>query len=141
MAVIKWLGGDKPEKSGPEKYAPPNRRAPEKLSDIDQVAADVVEGEIREIVRRRRAEDAATVPAAENLNELIWRVSGASMEEIDRVIFELQAVRDMLRKEGERVSREIAGYATLSNAATTAMKVITDSLTQWKSAANKLGPR
>ena len=141
MAVIEWLGGDKPEKSGPEKYAPPNRRAPEKLSDIDQVAADVVEGEIREIVRRRRAEDAATVPAAENLNELIWRVSGASMEEIDRVIFELQAVRDMLRKEGERVSREIAGYATLSNAATTAMKVITDSLTQWKSAPDKSGPR
>jgi hypothetical protein len=141
MAVIEWLGGDKPEKSGPEKYAPPNRRAPEKLSDIDQVAADVVEGEIREIVRRRRAEDAATVPAAENLNELIRRVSGASMEEIDRVIFELQAVRDMLRKEGERVSREIAGYATLSNAATTAMKVITDSLTQWKSAPDKSGPR
>ena len=141
MAVIEWFGGDKPEKSGPEIYAPPNRRAQEKLSDIDQVAADVVEGEIREIVRRRRAEDAATVPAAENLNELIWRVSGASMEEIDRVIFELQAVRDMLRKEGERVSREIADYATLSNAATTAMKVITDSLTQWKSAANKLGPR
>jgi hypothetical protein len=141
MAVIEWLGGDKPEKSGPEKYAPPNRRAPEKLSDIDQVAADVVEGEIREIVRRRRAEDAATVPAAENLNELIRRVSGASMEEIDRVIFELQAVRDMLRKEGERVSSEIAGYATLSNAATTAMKVITDSLTQWKSAPDKSGPR
>ena len=91
MAVIEWLGGDKPEKSGPEKYAPPNRRAPEKLSDIDQVAADVVEGEIREIVRRRRAEDAATVPAAENLNELIRRVSGTSMEEIDRVIFELKA--------------------------------------------------
>ena len=141
MAVIEWLGEDKPEKSGPEKYAPPNRRAPEKLSDIDQVAADVVEGEIREIVRRRRAEDAATVPAAESLNELIRRVSGASMEEIDRVIFELQAVRDMLRKEGERVSREIAGYATLSNAATTAMKVITDSLTQWKSAPDKSGPR
>jgi hypothetical protein len=141
MAVIEWFGGDKPEKSGPEIYAPPNRRAPEKLSDIDQVAADVVEGEIREIVRRRRAEDAATVPVAENLNELIRRVSGASMEEIDRVIFELQAVRDMLRKEGERVSREIAGYATLSNAATTAMKVITDSLTQWKSAPDKSGPR
>ena len=141
MAVIEWLGGGKPEESGPEKYAPPNRRAPEKLSDIDQVAADVVEGEIREIVRRRRAEDAATVPAAENLNELIWRVSGASMEEIDRVIFELQAVRDMLRKEGERVSREIAGYATLSNAATTAMKFITCSLAQWKSAPDKSGPQ
>ena len=133
--------GDKPEKSGPEKYAPPNRRAPEKLSDIDKVAANVVEGEVREIVRRRRAEDAATVPAAENLKELLRRVSGASMEEINRVIHDLESVRDMLRNEGERVSREIAGYVTLSHAATTAMKDIADSLTQWKSAPHKSGPR
>ncbi len=43
------------------------------------------------------------------------------MEEIDRVILELQSVRDMLRKEGDRVSREVAGYASLSHAAMTAM--------------------
>jgi hypothetical protein len=54
------------------------------------------------------------------------------MEEIDRVILELQGVRDMLRNEGERVSREIAGYASLNHAAMTAMKVIGDSLKQWK---------
>ena len=59
-----------------------------------------------------------------------------SVEEIDRVILELQGVREMLRSEGERVSREIAGYASLSHAAMTAMKVIGDSLTQWKSAPN-----
>ena len=56
------------------------------------------------------------------------------MEEIDRVILELQGVRDMLRSEGERVSREIAGYASLSHASMTAMKVIGDSLKQWKNA-------
>ena len=50
-------------------------------------------------------------------------------------------INDMLRNEGERVSREIAGYASLSYAAMTAMKVIGDSLTQWKSAPNKNGPR
>jgi hypothetical protein len=144
MALNERLGSDKPAISGPEKYAPPNRRAPEKLSDADQAAADVVEGEIHDIVRRIR-EDVATVPtavtAAENVNELIRRVSGASTEEIDHVIFELQVVRDMLRSEGERVSREIAGYASLSHAATTAMKVITDSLRQWKSAPHTSGPR
>ena len=69
---------------------------------------------------------------ADNLNTLIRRVSGASMEEIDRVILELQSVRDMLRNEGDRVSREVAGYASLSHAAMTAMTVIADSLTQWK---------
>ncbi len=87
---------------------------------------------------------AGTVPGnsvvAENLNNLIRRVSGASMEEIDRVILELQSVRDMLRQEGERVSREVAGYASLSHAAMTAMSVIADSLTQWKGEPPSLQP-
>jgi hypothetical protein len=104
-------------------------------------AANAFEGEIREFVRRdvnaaRKTHTSESEPigdpVADNLNNLIRRVSGASMEEIDRVILELQSVRDMLRKEGDRVSREVAGYASLSHAAMTAMSVIADSLTQWK---------
>ena len=137
------------EKSGPEKYAPPDRRPPEKLSNVDQETANAVEGEIREFVRRdvalphrqRNEVDAANGPAAENLNALIQRVAGDSMEEIDRVIRELESVRDMMRNEGERVSRAVAGYASLSHAATTAMKVIADSIKQWKDAPDKSGPR
>jgi hypothetical protein len=139
------LGGDKdvPEKPGPEKFAPPDRRPPERLSEINQAAANAVEGEIREFVRRdvaflrrQRSEGDGGDGVSDNLNSLIRRVSGASMEEIDRVILELQGVRDMLRNEGERVSREIAGYASLSHAAMTAMKVIGDSLKQWKEGPN-----
>jgi len=130
--------GAVPEKPGPEIYAP-NRRPVEKLSDADQAAA-TFEGEIREFVRRdvaflrrqRPETETQSEPGSDNLNGLIRRVSGASMEEIDRVILELQGVREMLRSEGERVGREIAGYASLSHAAMTAMKVIGDSLTQWK---------
>ena len=130
-----------PEKTGPEQFAPKSG-VPEKLGAVDQAAATAFEGEIREFVRRdvatlrrQRSEgDAAADPAAENLNALIRRVAGASMEEIDRVILELQGVRDMLRSEGERVSRELAGYASLSHASMTAMKVIGDSLKQWKDA-------
>lgn len=127
------------EKSGPEKYAP-RRRVPEKLAEVAQAAATSIEGEIRELVRRDAAflreqhteGDAAASPAAENLNALIGRVAGASIEEIDRVIRELEGVRTMLRREGERVSREIAGYASLCHASMTAMTVIGDSLKQWK---------
>jgi hypothetical protein len=142
MAIIERLGADKPENSGPEKYAPPKRLTPDKLSNIDKVAA--IEGEIREFVRRDVAfprQQRNEADPAENLDALIRRVSGASIEEIDRVLSELQSVRDMLRKEGERVSREIAGYASLNHAAATAMRVITDSLTQWKSAPDKSAPR
>ena len=137
-----------PEKTGPETFAPKGK-APEKLSDVDQAAATAFEGEIREFVRRdvallrrqRSDGEPAADPIADNLNSLIRRVSGASMDEIDRVILELQGVRDMLRNEGERVSREIAGYASLSHAAMTAMKVIGDSLTQWKSVPDKASER
>ena len=141
------LGADRlaAENRGPEQYAP-DRQAPERLGDVDQAAAAAFEGEIREFVRRdvsflRRPRPEAEIAAepmaekvSENLNALIRRVSGASMDEIDRVILELQGVRDMLRNEGDRVTREISGYASLSHAAITSMKVIADSLTQWKSA-------
>ena len=139
-----------PEKIGPEKFAP-ERRTPERLGEIDQATANAFEGEIREFVRRdvaflrqRQSNSYIETPqdsAADNLNSLIRRVSGASMEEIDRVILELQSVREMLRKEGERVNREIAGYASLSHAAMTAMKVIGDSLKQWQGSPPAQGRR
>ncbi|MBV8790587.1 MAG: hypothetical protein JO205_01500 [Pseudolabrys sp.] len=109
------------------------------------------EGQIREFVRRDVAQlrrppqqpaqqQVAEPDAPDNVNALIWRVSGASMEEIDRVILELQGVRDMLRQEGERVTREVAGYASLNHAANTAMKVIAESLAQWKNGATLRPP-
>lgn len=144
------LGADQnsSEKASPEKYAP-DHSVPEKLGEVDQAASNAFEGEIREFVRRdvaflrrqRSETDAAPDPAAENLNALIRRVAGASMEEIDRVILQLQGVRDMLRSEGERVSREIGGYASLSHGSITAMKVIGDSLKQWIDAPVNHGRR
>ena len=136
---------DRPGPEGPEKYAPPGRRAPEKLSDIDQASLNSFEGEIRGLVRRgtdiparqRSEAEPAGNPALENMNSLIRGISGQAMEEIDRVILELQSVREMLRKEGERVNREVAGFASLGHASTTAMKIISESLTQWKSTPNK----
>ena len=103
-----------------------------------------VEGEIREFVRRdvapaRRMPAATQMPGGdsqtEQVNALVARVANASMDEIDRVILELQGIRDMLRAEGERVTRDIASYASLSHAAMTSMRVIGDSLAQWKTGA------
>ena len=120
------------EKSGPETYAPPDRRPPEKRSDVEHIA----------FLRQQRSHAAsANGPAAEDLNAVVRRVAGDSMEEIDQIIRELESVREMMRNEGARVSREIAGYAGLSHAATTAMKVFADSIKQWKDAADKPGPR
>ena len=116
---------------------------PERLSEVDEAAATVneVEGEIREFVRRdisifrRPRQGDNGEAAAENINALIQRVSAQSVGEIERVMGELGQVRDMLRTEGDRVQREIAGYAALSQAAMTSMKIIADSLAQWRPTA------
>jgi len=126
------------ETSGPNDYAPLSRRLAEKSSIRDGLNA--VEGDIRQLVRRegpladpRRTElEISNNPAAENLSTHVQRVAGTSMEEVDRVIRELESVRELLKNEGQRVSREIASYASLSHAASTAMRVIAESVKQWK---------
>lgn len=102
----------------------------------DHAAASEVEGEIREFIRRdiahlRKPEGDF---AASNVNSLIQRVAGNSLNEIDHLIAELQNVRDVLQTEGERVQREVAGYAHLSQAAMSSVKLITDSMARWKDA-------
>jgi len=105
----------------------------------DAPASSEFEGEIREFIRRdvghlRRAQpDGASEQAVTNINSLLDRVSGSSVTEIDSLIADLRNVRDFLKTEGERVQREIASYAQLSQVAMTSVKIIAESMTQWKS--------
>ena len=96
------------------------------------------EGEIREFIRRdvpnlRRPLTETSEQAVTNINSLLDRVSGSSVTEIDSLIADLRNVRDFLKTEGERVQREIASYAQLSQVAMTSVKIIAESMTQWKS--------
>ena len=96
-----------------------------------------VEGEIREFVRRdvatlRRPPESDSEMVASNISSLLQRVSGTSVQEIDKLIGELQTLREMLATEGARVQREIVEYATLSQAAMQSTKIIAESLTHWK---------
>jgi hypothetical protein len=105
-----------------------------------------VEGEIREFVRRdvtatRRLPSAEGELGAGNLNLLIDRISGTSIQEIDHLISELQLVRDDLQAEGDRVHREVATYTQVSQAALSSAKIILDSMGQWKSAVGTIRDR
>jgi hypothetical protein len=96
-----------------------------------------VEGEIREFVRRdvatlRRQPESDSEMVASNIGSLLQRVAGTSVQEIDKLIGELQTLREMLATEGARVQREIVEYATLSQAAMQSTKIIAESLTHWK---------
>ena len=119
--------------------------------DGDLAAVSEVEAGIREFVRndiaylRRPATAAETAPldanaeaTVNNVNSLIQRVAGTSLAEIEKLISELESLRDLLHAEGQRVQREISGYAQLSQAAMKSTRMIADNVTQWKRAADGL---
>jgi transposase len=106
-------------------------------AEVDKTAETEVEGEIREFVRRdvatlRRQPESDSEMVASNISSLLQRVSGTSVQEIDKLIGELQTLREMLANEGARVQREIVEYATLSQAAMQSTKIIAESLGHWK---------
>ena len=106
-------------------------------ADTGETMATEVEGEIREFVRRdaaafrRPAQDDGEL-VTNNISSLLQRLSGSSVQEIDRLIDELQVLRERLHLEGERVRRDIVEYATLSQAAMQSTRIIAESLTNWK---------
>lgn len=119
--------------------------------DGDLAAVSEVEAGIREFVRndiaylRRPAVpsetpslDANAEATVNNVNSLIQRVAGTSLAEIEKLISELESLRDLLHAEGQRVQREISGYAQLSQAAMKSTRMIADNVTQWKRAADGL---
>jgi hypothetical protein len=113
--------------------------APARTGKIDDAETpNEFEGEIREFIRRdvshlRRTPTESSEQAVTNINSLLDRVSGSSVTEIDRLIADLRSVRDFLHSEGERVQREIHSYAQLSTVAMTSVKIIAESMGQWKS--------
>src|SRR5215212_897658 len=124
------------------------------VEDSNLAAVSEVEAGIRDFVRndvaylRRpapgmvRSTDNALEPNTEatvnNVNSLIQRVAGTSLAEIENLIGELETLRDLLHAEGQRVQREISGYAQLSQQAMKSTRMISDNVTQWKRAADGL---
>jgi hypothetical protein len=118
--------------------------------DNNLAAVSDVEAGIREFVRNdiaylRRPPQVSTEPlepnteaTVNNVNSLIQRVAGTSLAEIEKLISELESLRDLLHAEGQRVQREISGYAQLSQAAMKSTRMIADNVTQWKRAADGL---
>ncbi|WP_213738203.1 hypothetical protein [Bradyrhizobium sp. dw_411] len=121
--------------------------------DTNLAAVSEVEAGIRDFVRNdvaylrrpgttpstgENALESTTEATVNNVNSLIQRVAGTSLAEIENLISELESLRDLLHAEGQRVQREISGYAQLSQAAMKSTRMIADNVTQWKRAADGL---
>jgi alanyl-tRNA synthetase len=132
--------------------AMPSEKIETTVEDPNLAAVSEVEAGIRDFVRndvaylRRSPSMLATEPALDasaeatvnNVNSLIQRVAGTSLTEIENLVSELESLRDLLHSEGQRVQREISGYAQLSQAAMKSTRMIADNVAQWKRAADGL---
>jgi hypothetical protein len=73
-----------------------------------------------------------------HVKSLIERLAGTSVTDIESLITELESLRDLLHAEGQRVQREISGYAQLSQATMKYTRMIADNVAQWKGTADDL---
>jgi len=89
------------EKLEPEIYASPDERPPQNQSDA-----------IQDFHGRGDAADPPNDLFDGNLNALLRGVASPSLNEIDRLIHDLENVREILCREGERITREIIDYAS-----------------------------
>jgi hypothetical protein len=84
---------------------------------------------------RREVPESDGGHVANSISSLIQRVRSASVEEIDGLIAELHALRQMLQDDGVRIEREIKQYAHLSQSVVATTKIISEGLA-WDSEVN-----
>jgi hypothetical protein len=123
-----------PDDSGHDVFRPKRRV----LEDGEIVAA--FEREMRNFIRRdgsvvRQADgevSQASEPASDMLRVQLQLASNDAVECIDRVILDLQELRNTLRREGERLERAVNSYLDLSHAAKKTAREIAENLAKWK---------
>ena len=81
-------------------------------------------------IRKLQAESEDAQMSSEALGALLREVSKASMEEINRLIIELQTLLRKLQTDGDRIERDIMEYASLSEQATQLTKIVFEGVKQ-----------
>jgi hypothetical protein len=99
-------------------------------------ALDIIESETRDLVHsgastRKSETEVEIVP-------LVQKIAATSIAEVEKTIGELQAAKDFLESEGERVQREAEHYTTLTQMASASVKIISDTVAGWREAGHPL---
>jgi hypothetical protein len=102
-------------------------------AEIEKSSEVEVGGNIHELARGSSAvlcqPEATDVEiSADNLTTLLRRVSEASTREIENLIGDLQSLRKKLHTDGNRIQRDIAEYAELSQQVMQLANIISESV-------------
>jgi uncharacterized protein YfkK (UPF0435 family) len=106
------------------------------LRTEDALESSIRDSALSNVARMRQAPDTDSEVIAADLGKMLQRVSGVSVSEIDRVMADLQAVREHLENEGARVQRTLNEFAHLSQTSVQSVNAIADALAQIKRVAD-----
>jgi len=105
------------------------------VSVKDKPSEPELEGNIRTAVwasaaARKAVEGEDDQTSAGDLAASLHRLSKESIDEIDRLIVELQTLRRKLKTDGDRIERDIMQHAALSEQATKLTKIVFEGVKQ-----------
>ena len=108
-----------------------SQRDPIKL--IEQEISNTVHGDrLTNRLTKIKPHAEAAGDLSDTIGDLVKNVGATSIAEIERLIRDLQAARNYLKAEGERIQEEMTRYAHLSDTASASVKIITESLGRWR---------
>jgi len=73
-----------------------------------------------------------------DIARLIQSVGATSIAEFEKLIGELQEVKNLLQSEGERIQQETARYMNLTQMASASAKIIFDTFSGWREASHPM---
>jgi hypothetical protein len=105
----------------------------EPVASIEEEIGNTVRGD--RLAERRSLFKPLAEPAqdlGETIGDLVQKVGARSIAEIERLISDLQTARNYLKAEADRIEQETARYAHLSDTASASVKIIAESVGQWR---------
>jgi hypothetical protein len=103
------------------------------IKSIEEEISNSVRGDrLTDRLTRLKPRTDAVGELSESIGHLIQKVGASSIAEIEKLISDLQAARNYLKAEGDRIQQEMTRYAHLSDTASASVKIITESLGQWR---------
>jgi hypothetical protein len=82
--------------------------------------------------------EASSTETDADVAPLVRKVGAISIAEIEKLIGELQAKKNYLQSEADRIERETARYMNLTQMASASVKIIFDTVSGWRQAGHPM---
>ena len=120
-----------------------NAMEPEQFTLADTPMTDVAEGDANLVHADASSASPPTVPpdpepevGSDNVSSLVQNLGAPSIDELEKIIGELQQARTYLKSESERIERETVGYTELSQTAMESVRIIAETVGEWRKAGH-----